>query len=89
MQPSFITNATQYKFCDMPIVKDREFCYHQPPMEMSLKLVGMCVMISPVLLLHQIWFVMVQRYISAADQLSVFVHTERLNNIKLNFVCTM
>ena len=43
MQPSFITNATQYKFCDMPIVKDREFCYHQPPMEMSLKLVGMCV----------------------------------------------
>ena len=39
----------------------------------------------PVLLRHHIWFVMFQRYTSAADQLSDFLHSERLNFIFILF----
>ena len=29
------------KICESPSLKDRDYCFHQPPIEMSLKLVGM------------------------------------------------
>ena len=28
------------KFCETPLLNNREYCLHQPPLEMSLKLVG-------------------------------------------------
>ena len=42
-----------------------------------------------VLLLHHIWFVTFQYYISGADQLYVFVHKERLNNINVKICNTI
>ena len=28
------------ELCSTPLLNDREYCLHQPPLEMSLKLVG-------------------------------------------------
>ena len=34
-------NYTYIKICDTAVLKNREYCLHQPPLEMALKIVGM------------------------------------------------
>ena len=36
-------NYTIFKFCESGELKDREYCYHQPPLDMSLKIVCMLI----------------------------------------------
>ena len=36
-----ICNYTYIKVCHTLALKDREYCLHQPPLEMALKVVGM------------------------------------------------
>ena len=28
------------EICSTPLLKDREYCFHEPPLEMSIKIVG-------------------------------------------------
>ena len=35
-----LCNYTNIKICQANSLKDREFCLHQPPTEMALKIVG-------------------------------------------------
>ena len=46
-EPFIITNYTMYKFCELPSeLANREFCFHQPPLDMSLKIVCMFLSID-------------------------------------------
>ena len=33
-------NWTNFEFCKTPMVSKNEFCFHEPPLEMALKIIG-------------------------------------------------
>ena len=72
---SLVAGLTSLKIWSTKSVKKRHLCASISAHSLHKS--------SPVLLLCHIWFVTFQHYISGADQLSVFIHTQRLNSFDL------